>query len=206
MFELFNVDLVHGWLVDPQDRETYKVIVEHCKNYNQAVECIVQGNELSSKNPLTQQEEEKLHQAFIVNEFLRDTATQLTYYGLELLLAAIPEDSLCFSTIYRHSEHGLLMLVTDSGFIKEESVVWESLGDTDQGSSQFFNGLFNRPALPREHEDIDLDHAIAMSLQHQERQQQQQQQQQQQRQQQETITVNDNVENKRKRKSQCVIS
>lgn len=49
------------------------------------------------------------------------------------------------------------MLVTDSGFIKEESVVWESLGDTDQGSSQFFNGLFNRPALPREHEDIDLE-------------------------------------------------
>ncbi|CEI88798.1 hypothetical protein RMCBS344292_03175 [Rhizopus microsporus] len=87
-----------------------------------------------------------------------------------------------------------------------DSVVWESLGDTDQGSSQFFNGLFNRPALPREHEDIDLDHAIAMSLQHQERQQQQQQQQQQQRQQQEIKTVNDNVENKRKRKSQCVIS
>lgn len=74
---------------------------------------------MSSKNSLTQQEEEKLHQgliltlhvtsnhslAFIVNEFLRDTATQLTYYGLELLLAAIPEDSLC--VLFRNNHVGL---------------------------------------------------------------------------------------------------
>jgi hypothetical protein len=59
------------------------------------VECIVQANESRSDNPPTQIEEEKLHQAFVADEFLKDTATQLTYYGLELLLAAIPEDDLC---------------------------------------------------------------------------------------------------------------
>ncbi|KAG1510075.1 hypothetical protein G6F52_010988 [Rhizopus delemar] len=193
MFELFGVDLVHGWIVDPQDTETYEVIVKSCKNYNQTVECIVQANESRSDNPPTQIEEEKLHQAFVADEFLKDTATQLTYYGLELLLAAIPEDDLCvlfrnnhFSTIYRHPEFGLLMLVTDSGFIKEKSVTWESLGDVDQGSSEFFNDSFRQyqqhPPL-NEHEDIDLDHAIAISLQQQQLQEQQHHQQQQQQQQ-----------------------
>lgn len=52
------------------------------------------------------------------------------------------------------------MLVTDSGFIKEKSVTWESLGDVDQGSSEFFNDSFRQyqqhPPL-NEHEDIDLE-------------------------------------------------
>lgn len=33
--------------------------------------------------------------AFIAGEFLKDTATQLTYYGLELLVTAIPQNNLC---------------------------------------------------------------------------------------------------------------
>lgn len=39
------------------------------------------------------------------------------------------------------------MLVTDSGLILERSIVWESLGDVDQGSSEFFNGNFKKPEL-----------------------------------------------------------
>lgn len=33
--------------------------------------------------------------AFIASEFLKNTATQLTYYGLDLLLDSIPVDTLC---------------------------------------------------------------------------------------------------------------
>lgn len=32
---------------------------------------------------------------FVATEFLKDTATQLTYFGLDLLLDSIPSDTLC---------------------------------------------------------------------------------------------------------------
>ncbi|KAG1460806.1 hypothetical protein G6F56_005863 [Rhizopus delemar] len=161
LFELFHVDLVHGWIVDPQDTATFDVIVKNYKNYNQTVNSIVQANEINTNQP-TIEEEEKLHQA---GEFLKDTATQLTYYGLELLVTAIPQNNLCvlfrnnhFSTVYKHPEFGLLMLVTDSGFIKERSVTWESLGDVDQGSAEFFNDSF-RPYSTQtvNQQDMDLE-------------------------------------------------
>lgn len=85
------------------------------------MECIVQGDELSTSlenQSLSSQDEEKIHKGnsldqeiaflssndslffcfflgFMANEFLKDTATQLTYYGLDLLLDSIPNDSLC---------------------------------------------------------------------------------------------------------------
>jgi hypothetical protein len=39
------------------------------------------------------------------------------------------------------------MLVTDSGLVFERSVIWESLADVDQGSSEFFNGSFSKPNI-----------------------------------------------------------
>jgi len=39
------------------------------------------------------------------------------------------------------------MLVTDSGLVSERSVVWESLADIDQGSSEFCNGSFSKPNI-----------------------------------------------------------
>lgn len=39
------------------------------------------------------------------------------------------------------------MLVTDSGLVSQRSVVWESLGDIDQGSSEFFDGAFCKPKM-----------------------------------------------------------
>lgn len=122
MFDLFNVNLVHGWVADPQDVETFDVIVNKCGTYNHAVELIVQADELSTRQSdeglmvvksLTTAEEEKLHEGvvchfrytsqtlmlytlgFVATEFLKDTATQLTYFGLDLLLDSIPTDTLC---------------------------------------------------------------------------------------------------------------
>jgi hypothetical protein len=39
------------------------------------------------------------------------------------------------------------MLVTDSGLVSERNVIWESLGDVDQSSSEFFNGNFEKPTI-----------------------------------------------------------
>ncbi|KAI8368407.1 FAM63A-like protein [Choanephora cucurbitarum] len=178
MFDLFHADLVHGWVADPQDRDTYQALVHRGMSYNQAVEAVVQTDELSGTSPIGKEEEQKLHEGFLVSEFLKDTATQLTYFGLELLLDSIPKDSLCvlfrnnhFSTVYRHPTSGLYMLVTDSGLLNQQSIVWESLNDIDQGSSAFFDSQF-RPPVVHDHPyvatknpDTDLDHAIAISLQ-----------------------------------------
>ncbi|ORY92070.1 hypothetical protein BCR43DRAFT_518075 [Syncephalastrum racemosum] len=180
MFDLFHVDLVHGWIADPQDEETYKTIVEKCGSYNSVVECVVKGDTLSSgvvvdcqdgqteANPAepkkwTAEEERQIQEGLVAAAFLQDTATQLTYYGLELLSEMIPDNKLCvifrnnhFSTIYKHPEtHTLYTLVTDSGFIGQNSYVWESLNDVDQGMSEFFDSGFQPsrvlgdPAPPR---------------------------------------------------------
>ncbi|KAL7318615.1 hypothetical protein PS15m_001836 [Mucor circinelloides] len=196
MFDLFNVNLVHGWVADPQDVETFDVIVSKCGTYNHAVELIVQADELSTRQSdeglmvaksLTTVEEEKLHEGFVATEFLKDTATQLTYFGLDLLLDSIPADSLCvlfrnnhFSTMYRHPSLGLYMLVTDSGLVSERSVVWESLADVDQGSSEFCNGSFSKPNIQEntsngntavQDANTDLDYAIAVSIQDEQKRQ-----------------------------------
>lgn len=62
MFDIFNVDLVHGWIVDPQDTETYQVIVNTFGTYNKTVEAIVQMDDTNQQQALTPSEEEKLHQ------------------------------------------------------------------------------------------------------------------------------------------------
>lgn len=57
------------------------------------------------------------------------------------------------------------MLVTDSGLVSEHSIVWESLGDVDQSSSEFFNSEFKRSTtiqgtdviIPEENPDVDLE-------------------------------------------------
>lgn len=42
-FDLLGVELVHGWLLDPQDLETASVMVES-KTYNEMVEVVIAGN------------------------------------------------------------------------------------------------------------------------------------------------------------------
>jgi len=42
-FDLLSVELIHGWLLDPQDVETVSVIGD--KTYNELVELVIQGNE-----------------------------------------------------------------------------------------------------------------------------------------------------------------
>lgn len=41
---------------------------------------------------------------FVATEFLKDTATQLTYFGLDLLLDSIPADTLC--VLFRNNHVG----------------------------------------------------------------------------------------------------
>ncbi|KAK6094933.1 hypothetical protein MT418_005198 [Batrachochytrium dendrobatidis] len=122
------------------------------------------------------------------SQFLSANATQLTHYGLQLIEATIAPGELCvffrnnhFSTMYKHPEQGLFVLMTDQGFAKETGIVWESMARVD-GNTEFLDELFQiyRPGssvnLPLGNFSTDMasfpsddrDHALALSLQHEE--------------------------------------
>ncbi|CAJ0767075.1 6886_t:CDS:2, partial [Entrophospora sp. SA101] len=191
VFDVFDVDLVHGWVIDPQEIDFWDVVVVKCGSYNKAVECVVRGDSVSKgvvvessgvsgsdrvnndysgyfddnndKN-LDTDDKNKIRDALITSQFLESTATQLTYHGLLSLSETLPPGHICvlfrnnhFSTLYKHPKTlTLYVLVTDAGFVNERTVVWESLIDVDQSSSEFVNAHFEKcEAVGGDYVDVD---------------------------------------------------
>ncbi|NXW51346.1 MINY1 hydrolase, partial [Nyctiprogne leucopyga] len=175
VFDLLNVPLYHGWLVDPQSPEVVKAVGK--LSYNQLVEKIITCKQASDSSLVSE--------GLVAEQFLESTASQLTYHGLCELMAAVREDELSvffrnnhFSTMIKHKGH-LYLLVTDQGFLHEERVVWESLHTVD-GDSCFCDTDFHlshalgkegataAPPDPRlQQRQVDQDYMIALSLQQQ---------------------------------------
>ncbi|XP_076450790.1 ubiquitin carboxyl-terminal hydrolase MINDY-1-like [Babylonia areolata] len=175
IFDLLEIGLYHGWLVDPQDQENVKAVGK-C-SYNQLVEKVIQ-NKHSAKDALVQE-------ALIAEQFLDSTASQLTYHGLCELSSTVKEQELCvffrnnhFSTMYKHNNE-LFLLVTDQGFLTESKVVWETLSNVD-GDCHFVDANFCTYTKPQPSTDpiptspylcgdeqINSDYQVALSLQHQ---------------------------------------
>ncbi|XP_064384626.1 ubiquitin carboxyl-terminal hydrolase MINDY-1-like isoform X2 [Halichondria panicea] len=137
IFDLFQVPLYHGWLVDPQDRHTYDVVCT--LSYNQLVEMII--NNQNSADPIN------IQNALICEEFLEINSSQLTHHGLCELNRVIKEGDMCvffrnnhFNTIFKRQGQ-LLLLVTDSGFVNELGHVWKTVTDID-GSGDFLDAQF----------------------------------------------------------------
>ncbi|KFZ51947.1 Protein FAM63A, partial [Antrostomus carolinensis] len=138
VFDLLNVPLYHGWLVDPQSPEVVKAVGK--LSYNQLVEKIITCKQASNSSLVSE--------GLVAEQFLESTASQLTYHGLCELMATVREDELSvffrnnhFSTMIKHKGH-LYLLVTDQGFLQEERVVWESLHTVD-GDSCFCDTDFH---------------------------------------------------------------
>ncbi|XP_076853346.1 ubiquitin carboxyl-terminal hydrolase MINDY-2 isoform X2 [Brachyhypopomus gauderio] len=167
VFDLLDIPLYHGWLVDPQMVDIVKA-VGHC-SYNQLVEKIISYKQ--SENS------EMAGEGFVAEQFLNSTATQLTYHGLCELTSTVQEGELCvffrnnhFSTMTKFKGQ-LYLLVTDQGFLTEEKVVWESLHNVD-GDGNFCDSEFRlRPPSDPEtvyhgqQDQIDQDYLMALSLQ-----------------------------------------
>ncbi|CAL8091979.1 unnamed protein product [Calicophoron daubneyi] len=137
IFDLFKICLCHGWLVDPADRELTQIIAE--RTYNQLAEQVIQ---LKASSDM-----EDVRKGLLVDSFLDQTASQLTYHGLCELTSAISEGQLAvlfrnnhFSTIFKN-EGRIHVLVTDMGLLHEPNIVWEALNDVD-GDTQFVNSSF----------------------------------------------------------------
>ncbi|XP_067878863.1 ubiquitin carboxyl-terminal hydrolase MINDY-1 isoform X2 [Heterodontus francisci] len=175
VFDLLDVPLYHGWLVDPQSCEMMQA-VGRC-SYNQLVEKII-----FSKNST---DSTLVSEGLVAEQFLDTTATQLTYHGLCELTATAKEGELCaffrnnhFSTMTKHKGH-LYLLVTDQGFLSEQKVVWESLhnveGDGNFCDSEFCLSHPSGRQLPyavaqAPQQQIDQDYMVALSLQQQQQQ------------------------------------
>ncbi|KAI5626322.1 ubiquitin carboxyl-terminal hydrolase MINDY-2 [Silurus asotus] len=166
VFDLLDIPLYHGWLVEPQMSDIVKA-VGNC-SYNQLVEKII-GYKQSENSELA-------GEGFVAEQFLHSTATQLTYHGLCELTSTVQEGELCvffrnnhFSTMTKFKGQ-LYLLVTDQGFLTEEKVVWESLHNVD-GDGNFCDSEFRlRPSDPEnvyhgQQDQIDQDYLMALSLQ-----------------------------------------
>ncbi|XP_041366081.1 ubiquitin carboxyl-terminal hydrolase MINDY-2-like [Gigantopelta aegis] len=174
IFDLLEMSLYHGWLVDPQDHACVKA-VGLC-SYNQLVEKIIAQK--SSDKP------EEVHEALVAEQFLDRTAAQLTYYGLCELVTTVKENELAvffrnnhFCTLYKHNNE-LFLLITDQGFLTECSVVWETLSNVE-GDCHFVDTNFRTYTKPEpspaaiaaaelplgSDQQIDQDYQVALSLQ-----------------------------------------
>ncbi|XP_048187654.1 ubiquitin carboxyl-terminal hydrolase MINDY-2 isoform X2 [Perognathus longimembris pacificus] len=167
VFDLLDIPLYHGWLVDPQIDDIVKA-VGNC-SYNQLVEKIISCKQSDNS--------ELVSEGFVAEQFLNNTATQLTYHGLCELTSTVQEGELCvffrnnhFSTMTKYKGQ-LYLLVTDQGFLTEEKVVWESLHNVD-GDGNFCDSEFRlRPPSDPEtvykgqQDQIDQDYLMALSLQ-----------------------------------------
>nr|XP_008119788.1 PREDICTED: protein FAM63B [Anolis carolinensis] len=167
VFDLLDIPLYHGWLVDPQIADIVKA-VGNC-SYNQLVEKIICCKQSDNS--------ELVDEGTVAEQFLNNTATQLTYHGLCELTSTVQEGELCvffrnnhFSTMTKHKGQ-LYLLVTDQGFLTEDKVVWESLHNVD-GDGNFCDSEFHlRPPSDPEtvyrgqQDQIDQDYLMALSLQ-----------------------------------------
>ncbi|KAK9372709.1 uncharacterized protein V1513DRAFT_451325 [Lipomyces chichibuensis] len=164
LFRAFEVDLVHGWVSNPDDSYVHNALMK-AASYEGAQSILVAMSELSTKldkgEPLTANELLTMEYGRIIEHFLHQTATQLTTFGLSFLSELLLPGSLAvffrndhFSTVYRHPDSKqIFMLVTDAGFSSHKNIVWESLNDLTGSSSLFFNGMF----VPSEFGDSEPD-------------------------------------------------
>ncbi|KAL3841405.1 hypothetical protein ACJMK2_019557 [Sinanodonta woodiana] len=200
IFDLLQISLYHGWLVDPQNEAEVKAMGT-C-SYNQLVEKIITQKGTDDSD--------KVNEALVAEQFLETSASQLTYFGLGELTSTVKNDELCvffrnnhFSTLYRH-QNELFLLVTDQGYITESSVVWETLSSVE-GDCHFVDHEFRTytkhepimEPIPRSNvqddtdEHLDPDYLVALSLQEEQQFSDQQLTWEQRKQQQEQMQLSD---------------
>nr|XP_057903577.1 ubiquitin carboxyl-terminal hydrolase MINDY-1 [Doryrhamphus excisus] len=174
VFDLLDIPLYHGWLVDPQSPEMASAVGK--LSYNQLVEKIIDYKHSSDSSQVSE--------GLAAEHFLETTATQLSYHGLCELNTVAKEGEMCvffrnnhFSTMIKHKGH-LYLLVTDQGFLREEVLVWESLHNVE-GDGNFCDSNFRLchppqrasppaslpPCDQQQQRQIDQDYLVAVSLQ-----------------------------------------
>ncbi|CAI9775750.1 unnamed protein product [Fraxinus pennsylvanica] len=86
-------------------------------------------------------------QGELIRNFLRNSASQLTIYGLFCLQDKVKERELCvffrnnhFNTMFKYEDE-LYILATDQGYINQPDLVWEKLNEVN-GDTLYMTGNF----------------------------------------------------------------
>jgi ubiquitin carboxyl-terminal hydrolase MINDY-1/2 len=158
-FDLLSIELVHGWLLEP-DAQEYEWVGNN--TYNQLVNIVIQGNDASAalqQNPNVENHDQLSHQATqgsVIHHFLERSGHQLTQYGLQVLHEYVKEGDMVvffrnnhFNTLTKYEGH-LYLLVTDFGYADVASVVWEKL-DVIDGDTEYVDGQFKVPPPVKHH-------------------------------------------------------
>lgn len=159
VFDLFDVPILHGWIIDPQDRMAFP-LMGHL-TYNQAIERLIACDDLQSKlqsaapcpAAAEQAEQEtdeqrQITEGLVIKEWLDAAASQFTYDGLVQVHGWVKERQLCaffrnnhFCTLFK-KDGDLYLLATDIAFEPPSPVVWEKLDEVDGDTGGYFTGGF----------------------------------------------------------------
>jgi hypothetical protein len=97
---------------------------------------------------VVEREQRIMHEGRVVERFLSDTASQLTYFGLLQLHEHVRDRQIGvffrnnhFSTLFKFNG-SLYLLATDAGYEHVSGVVWERLNEID-GDTDLFDSDFN---------------------------------------------------------------
>ncbi|KAE9613173.1 putative MINDY deubiquitinase [Lupinus albus] len=108
------------------------------------------------------------HQGELIKTFLRNTASQLTFYGLFCLQDGLKEREICvffrnnhFSTMFKF-EGALYLLATDQGYLNQPDLVWEKLNEVN-GDTLFMTSNFKEFKVEESHESNTWDENNAMT-------------------------------------------
>ena len=188
-WDMFRIQLVHGWIVDPNSAEadviqslTYNVLVE---KIIQAQDAAAELEPLEAESPdittfddnTLVERSNKIHQlrhvatqGTLMEHFLESTSHQLTSFGLEQLRRHLANEQLAvffrnnhFALMTKHEDQ-LYLLVTDLGYADSRDIVWERL-DAIDGNTTLVNADFAVNTRQDEEEAYQL--ALQLSLQQQ---------------------------------------
>lgn len=164
IFRLYNVGLVHGWLISP---ETDPVAYEHVSRYSyeNAQRVLVQSYDIKKGDLQVANSDSILEDANYLKSFLARSATQLTEYGLSHLKEIMVEKS--FAVLYRNDEFftlhknngGLYVLVVDNNYQDTNDIVWKSLKSISGNQDALYTGTFIQASVGR-----TLTHATSYSI------------------------------------------
>lgn len=147
IFRLYNVGIVHGWIIDG---DSDPIAREHVSKYSyeNAQKVLLQSYDIQNGSYNPPNSQEIVEDASYIRSFLARSATQLTEYGLVHLKEILVEKSYAilfrndhFSTIYKY-EGELFTLVTDLGYKNRSDIVWQSLKSVNGSADMFYTGSF----------------------------------------------------------------
>lgn len=148
IFRLYNVGLVHGWIINPEsDPLAYERVSRY--SYDQSQQLLIESYELQNDSTrLNVEQESILQDANYIKSFLAHSVTQLTEYGLQHLKEIMVEKS--FAVLYRdssfytlHKNNGLLyVLNVNAEYHDNNDIVWKCLKSANGMNDSFYTGSF----------------------------------------------------------------